>query len=137
MQMSCMWGSFFTAWVLTQLGSLLAPTLAPAATLDSEKFSNFFGSVPIFKIPGRTFPVDVLFSKTPQVGRAGGAWAVGGSSCLWKHLSVCEGSGAGVPAGLWAPLLACTALLKSMEGCSRLSTGFWKSERQLVMHDRD
>ena len=39
-----------------------------AATLDSEKFSNFFGSVPVFKIPGRTFPVDVLFSKTPQVG---------------------------------------------------------------------
>ena len=38
-----------------------------AATLDAEKFSNFFGSVPVFKIPGRTFPVDVLFSKTVQV----------------------------------------------------------------------
>ena len=37
-----------------------------SATLDAKKFSDFFGSVPVFKIPGRTFPVDVLFSKTPQ-----------------------------------------------------------------------
>ena len=37
-----------------------------SATLDSAKFSNFFASAPIFNIPGRTFPVDVLFSKTPQ-----------------------------------------------------------------------
>lgn len=40
--------------------------IVTSATLDSAKFSNFFGSVPIFKIPGRTFPVDVMFSKTPQ-----------------------------------------------------------------------
>lgn len=40
--------------------------IVTSATLDADKFSNFFGSVPIFKIPGRTFPVDVLFSKTPQ-----------------------------------------------------------------------
>ncbi len=38
--------------------------IVTSATLDAEKFSNFFGSVPIFNIPGRTFPVDVLFSKT-------------------------------------------------------------------------
>eukprot|EP00890_Picochlorum_soloecismus_P002226 jgi/Picsp_1/3003/NSC_01225-R1_pre-mrna-splicing factor atp-dependent rna helicase prp16-like len=37
-----------------------------SATLDADKFSNFFGRAPVFKIPGRTFPVDVLFSKTPQ-----------------------------------------------------------------------
>lgn len=43
----------------------------PAATLDADKFSNFFGSVPVFKIPGRTFPVDVLFSKTVQVRACG------------------------------------------------------------------
>lgn len=40
--------------------------IVTSATLDSDKFSAFFGSVPVFKIPGRTFPVDVLFSKTPQ-----------------------------------------------------------------------
>jgi pre-mRNA-splicing factor ATP-dependent RNA helicase DHX38/PRP16 len=32
--------------------------------MDSDKFSNFFGSVPIFTIPGRTFPVEVFYSKT-------------------------------------------------------------------------
>ena len=37
-----------------------------SATLDSAKFSDFFGSVPVFHIRGRTFPVDTLFSKTVQ-----------------------------------------------------------------------
>ncbi|CAL5219753.1 g1653 [Coccomyxa viridis] len=37
-----------------------------SATLDSKKFSDFFGGVPVFQIPGRTFPVNVMFSKTPQ-----------------------------------------------------------------------
>ena len=40
--------------------------IVTSATLDAEKFSAFFGSVPIFRIPGRTFPVDVMFSKTPH-----------------------------------------------------------------------
>ena len=40
--------------------------IVTSATLDSQKFADFFGSCPVFKIPGRTFPVDVLFSKTPQ-----------------------------------------------------------------------
>ena len=35
-----------------------------SATMDAEKFSKFFGNVPMYTIPGRTFPVDVLFSKT-------------------------------------------------------------------------
>lgn len=34
-----------------------------SATMDATKFSNFFGSVPVFKIPGRTFPVDIHHSK--------------------------------------------------------------------------
>ncbi|XP_039186985.1 pre-mRNA-splicing factor ATP-dependent RNA helicase PRP16 isoform X1 [Crotalus tigris] len=40
--------------------------IVTSATMDAEKFASFFGNVPIFHIPGRTFPVDVLFSKTPQ-----------------------------------------------------------------------
>eukprot|EP01027_Heterolobosea_sp_BB2_P016499 GEZU01023493.1.p1 GENE.GEZU01023493.1~~GEZU01023493.1.p1 ORF type:complete len:1007 (+),score=333.73 GEZU01023493.1:292-3021(+) len=40
--------------------------IVTSATMDAEKFSHFFGNVPIFKIPGRTFPVDILFSKTQQ-----------------------------------------------------------------------
>jgi len=34
--------------------------------MDANKFSEFFGSVPVFKIPGRTFPVDILYAKVPQ-----------------------------------------------------------------------
>ena len=31
--------------------------------MDATKFATFFGNVPSFKIPGRTFPVDIFFSK--------------------------------------------------------------------------
>jgi len=36
-----------------------------SATMNSEKFSTFFGGAPIFHIPGRTFPVETLFLKSP------------------------------------------------------------------------
>ncbi|WOL06217.1 pre-mRNA-splicing factor ATP-dependent RNA helicase DEAH7 [Canna indica] len=39
--------------------------IVTSATLNAQKFSNFFGSVPVFHIPGRTFPVDIRYSKTP------------------------------------------------------------------------
>jgi len=39
--------------------------IVTSATMNSKQFSDFFGGVPIFEIPGRTFPVDVVFSKTP------------------------------------------------------------------------
>ncbi|XP_071785736.1 pre-mRNA-splicing factor ATP-dependent RNA helicase PRP16-like isoform X1 [Asterias amurensis] len=38
--------------------------IVTSATMDSEKFATFFGNVPVFEIPGRTFPVDTLYSKT-------------------------------------------------------------------------
>ncbi|XP_017025155.1 pre-mRNA-splicing factor ATP-dependent RNA helicase PRP16 [Drosophila kikkawai] len=37
--------------------------IVTSATMDSTKFATFFGNVPTFTIPGRTFPVDVMFSK--------------------------------------------------------------------------
>jgi hypothetical protein len=40
--------------------------IVTSATLDAGKFAEFFGGAPVFKIPGRTFPVDVLWSRTPQ-----------------------------------------------------------------------
>uniref|UniRef100_A0A383VUX4 RNA helicase n=1 Tax=Tetradesmus obliquus TaxID=3088 RepID=A0A383VUX4_TETOB len=40
--------------------------IVTSATLDSAKFASFFGNAPVFNIPGRTFPVDVLWSRTPQ-----------------------------------------------------------------------
>ncbi|KND04589.1 uncharacterized protein SPPG_00308 [Spizellomyces punctatus DAOM BR117] len=39
--------------------------IVTSATMNAEKFSDFFGNVPIFNIPGRTFPVDIMFSKNP------------------------------------------------------------------------
>ncbi|KAK1380550.1 RNA helicase [Heracleum sosnowskyi] len=40
--------------------------IVTSATLNAEKFSLFFGSAPIFHIPGRTFPVQTLYTKSPR-----------------------------------------------------------------------
>lgn len=36
-----------------------------SATLNAEKFSSFFGNAPVFTIPGRTFPVEIFYSRNP------------------------------------------------------------------------
>jgi pre-mRNA-splicing factor ATP-dependent RNA helicase DHX38/PRP16 len=33
--------------------------------MDAGKFAQFFGNVPTYTIPGRTFPVDILYAKNP------------------------------------------------------------------------
>lgn len=40
--------------------------IVTSATLDSEKFSKYFFDCPIFTIPGRTYPVEVLHTKEPE-----------------------------------------------------------------------
>ncbi|CAI5481585.1 unnamed protein product [Closterium sp. Yama58-4] len=40
--------------------------IVTSATLDAEKFSNYFFQCPIFTIPGRTFPVEILYTKAPE-----------------------------------------------------------------------
>eukprot|EP01102_Stenamoeba_stenopodia_P002144 TRINITY_DN11908_c0_g2_i1.p1 TRINITY_DN11908_c0_g2~~TRINITY_DN11908_c0_g2_i1.p1 ORF type:complete len:874 (+),score=238.87 TRINITY_DN11908_c0_g2_i1:78-2624(+) len=37
-----------------------------SATLDAEKFSEYFDGAPIFRIPGRRYPVDILYTKAPE-----------------------------------------------------------------------
>ena len=37
--------------------------IVTSATMDADKFSDFFGNTPIFHIPGRVFPVDVMFNR--------------------------------------------------------------------------
>ncbi len=37
--------------------------IVTSATLDAEKFSSYFFDAPIFTIPGRTYPVEVLYTK--------------------------------------------------------------------------
>ncbi|KAF7723566.1 DEAH-box RNA helicase prp16 [Apophysomyces ossiformis] len=39
--------------------------IVTSATMNADRFSKFFGNAPCFFIPGRTFPVDIMFSKTP------------------------------------------------------------------------
>ncbi|EWC45430.1 pre-mRNA-splicing factor ATP-dependent RNA helicase prp22 [Drechslerella stenobrocha 248] len=40
--------------------------IVTSATLDAEKFSHYFNECPIFSIPGRTFPVETLYTKEPE-----------------------------------------------------------------------
>ncbi|XP_019710847.1 pre-mRNA-splicing factor ATP-dependent RNA helicase DEAH1 isoform X2 [Elaeis guineensis] len=40
--------------------------LISSATLDAEKFSDYFDSAPIFKIPGRRYPVEIHFTTAPE-----------------------------------------------------------------------
>lgn len=41
--------------------------LISSATLDAEKFSEYFDYAPIFRIPGRRYPVDIMYTKAPEV----------------------------------------------------------------------
>ena len=38
-----------------------------SATLDVTRFSQYFNNAPIFRIPGRLFPVDIFHSKSKQI----------------------------------------------------------------------
>ncbi|KAK4773357.1 hypothetical protein SAY87_028376 [Trapa incisa] len=40
--------------------------LISSATLDAEKFSDFFDMAPIFKFPGRRYPVDIQYTRAPE-----------------------------------------------------------------------
>lgn len=37
-----------------------------SATMDAEKFSKYFDDASIFMIPGRMFPVDIYYTKSPE-----------------------------------------------------------------------
>jgi pre-mRNA-splicing factor ATP-dependent RNA helicase DHX38/PRP16 len=55
--------------------------------MDADKFSLFFGNVPIFNIPGRTFPVEVMYSKTTVEDYVDAAV----KQCVQLHLGSPEG----------------------------------------------
>ena len=40
--------------------------IVTSATLDAEKFSEYFFNAPIFRIPGRTYPVEILYTREPE-----------------------------------------------------------------------
>ncbi|KAI9887059.1 MAG: DEAH-box RNA helicase prp16 [Watsoniomyces obsoletus] len=39
--------------------------IVTSATMNAQRFSRFYGGAPEFFIPGRTFPVDIQFSRSP------------------------------------------------------------------------
>jgi pre-mRNA-splicing factor ATP-dependent RNA helicase DHX16 len=40
--------------------------LLSSATVNAEKFSEFFDDAPVFNIPGRRYPVDIMYTKAPE-----------------------------------------------------------------------
>ncbi|KAL0488111.1 pre-mRNA-splicing factor ATP-dependent RNA helicase [Acrasis kona] len=40
--------------------------LISSATIQAEKFSEYFDGAPIINIPGRRYPVDILYTKAPE-----------------------------------------------------------------------
>ena len=37
-----------------------------SATLDAEKFSEYFDDAKIINVPGRRYPVDIFYTKSPE-----------------------------------------------------------------------
>lgn len=37
-----------------------------SATMDVDQFAKYFNKCPVFYLPGRTYPVKIMHSKTPQ-----------------------------------------------------------------------
>lgn len=58
-----------------------------SATLDANKFSNYFNSCPIVRIPGRTYPVDILYTREPEMDYLSSAL----DSVIQIHISEPEG----------------------------------------------
>ncbi|GBG24565.1 ATP-dependent RNA helicase DHX8 [Hondaea fermentalgiana] len=40
--------------------------IVASATLDAQKFAAYFDNAPIFNIPGRRYPVDIMHTKAPE-----------------------------------------------------------------------
>eukprot|EP01062_Namystynia_karyoxenos_P073017 TRINITY_DN6976_c0_g1_i1.p1 TRINITY_DN6976_c0_g1~~TRINITY_DN6976_c0_g1_i1.p1 ORF type:complete len:933 (+),score=278.37 TRINITY_DN6976_c0_g1_i1:67-2799(+) len=55
--------------------------LISSATLDCQRFSEFFGGAPVLSVPGRTHPVEVLYARQPVTHYAEEAVATALSLC--------------------------------------------------------
>ncbi|CAI2181811.1 2391_t:CDS:1 [Funneliformis geosporum] len=47
--------------------------LISSATLDAQKFADYFDGAPIFSIPGKPYPVQVCYTKAPEANYIGAA----------------------------------------------------------------
>jgi pre-mRNA-splicing factor ATP-dependent RNA helicase DHX15/PRP43 len=58
-----------------------------SATLDAEKFQEYFDNAPLLKVPGRTFPVEVFYTASPEPNYVEAAIRT------VLHIHQCEGPG--------------------------------------------
>ncbi|RIA90734.1 P-loop containing nucleoside triphosphate hydrolase protein [Glomus cerebriforme] len=47
--------------------------LISSATLDAQKFADYFDGAPIFSIPGKPYPVQICYTKSPEANYIGAA----------------------------------------------------------------
>ncbi|XVF73182.1 hypothetical protein PTKIN_Ptkin12aG0180500 [Pterospermum kingtungense] len=89
--------------------------IVTSATLDAEKFSGYFFNCNIFTIPGRTFPVEILYAKQPESDYLDAALI----TVLQIHLTEPEGDILLFLTGQEEIDFACQSLYERMKGLGK------------------
>ncbi|KAF3321112.1 putative pre-mRNA-splicing factor ATP-dependent RNA helicase [Carex littledalei] len=89
--------------------------IVTSATLDAEKFSGYFFNCNIFTIPGRTFPVEILYTKQPETDYLDAALI----TVLQIHLTEPEGDVLVFLTGQEEIDHACQCLYERMKGLGK------------------
>ncbi|KFK33582.1 hypothetical protein AALP_AA5G032500 [Arabis alpina] len=89
--------------------------IVTSATLDAEKFSGYFFNCNIFTIPGRTFPVEILYTKQPETDYLDAALI----TVLQIHLTEPEGDVLLFLTGQEEIDSACQSLYERMKGLGK------------------
>ncbi|XVF74986.1 hypothetical protein PTKIN_Ptkin13bG0152800 [Pterospermum kingtungense] len=89
--------------------------IVTSATLDAEKFSGYFFNCNIFTIPGRTFPVEILYTKQPESDYLDAALI----TVLQIHLTEPEGDVLVFLTGQEEIDFACQSLYERMKGLGK------------------
>ncbi|XP_022937860.1 probable pre-mRNA-splicing factor ATP-dependent RNA helicase DEAH5 [Cucurbita moschata] len=89
--------------------------IVTSATLDAEKFSGYFFNCNIFTIPGRTFPVEILYTKQPETDYLDAALI----TVLQIHLTEPEGDVLLFLTGQEEIDFACQSLYERMKGLGK------------------
>lgn len=89
--------------------------IVTSATLDAEKFSGYFFNCNIFTIPGRTFPVEILYTKQPETDYLDAALI----TVLQIHLTEPEGDVLLFLTGQEEIDHACQSLYERMKGLGK------------------
>jgi pre-mRNA-splicing factor ATP-dependent RNA helicase DHX16 len=61
--------------------------IVSSATVNAQAFSEYLGDCPIFSVPGRMYPVDILYTSQPEAN-----YLAASASCIWQ-IHVTQDSG--------------------------------------------